>query len=48
MSAMPDVNTKYEEDADLSRDGKGKMSRSIVMNLRHEVQVDKALQTKET
>jgi hypothetical protein len=48
MSAMPDVNSKYEEDPDLSRDGKEKMSRSILMNLQHEVQVDQALQTKET
>jgi hypothetical protein len=36
MSVMPDINTKDEEDADLSRDGKEKMSCSILMNLRHE------------
>jgi hypothetical protein len=48
MSVMSVVNNKDEEDADLSREGKEKMSRSILMNLQHEVQVDQALQTKET
>jgi hypothetical protein len=48
VPAISIVKTKDEEDADLSRDDKEKMSSSILMNLRHEVQVDQALQTKET